>query len=74
MTKKLYAIENGKLVETQVEPAKKAVLTPEEGRAILGLSRGTFMNLLYSGQIRAKKAGKRWLIPAGALGEFLTVK
>ncbi|MEN6565319.1 MAG: helix-turn-helix domain-containing protein [Veillonellales bacterium] len=69
--KKLYSIENGQLVEAQAEPAKKKVLTPEEGRTILGLSRNTFMSLLYSGQIRAVKAGKRWLIPAGAIDDFL---
>lgn len=71
MNKKLYTIVNGQLVEAQADPVKRKVLTPEEGRAILGLSRNTFMELLYSGQIRAVKAGKRWLVPTDAIDEFL---
>lgn len=43
----------------------------EEGRKVLGLSRNPFMDLLYTGKIKAVKAGSRWLIPVWALDEFL---
>jgi DNA binding domain, excisionase family len=69
--KKLYTIENGQLVEAQVEMAKKKVLTVEEARAILGLSRNPFTDLLKTGQIKAVKAGRKWLIPQWAIDQFL---
>ncbi|MBP2642601.1 MAG: Helix-turn-helix domain [Firmicutes bacterium] len=68
---KKYTVKKGELVEVHDEPIDKKVLTPDEGRALLGLSRNTFMSLLYSGRIRAVKAGRRWLVPAEALDEFL---
>lgn len=53
------------------EPVKKAVLSPDEAREILGLSRNSFMNLLYSGELKGVKAGRRWLIPSQAIDCFL---
>ncbi|SDE23943.1 helix-turn-helix domain-containing protein [Sporomusa acidovorans] len=71
-TNKKYTVKNGELVELQEnEPVTRITVTPEEGRKMLGLARNTFMRLLYTGQIRAKKAGKRWLIPVEAIREFL---
>lgn len=53
------------------EPVKKTVLSPNEGMKILGLSRNSFMNLLYSGQLKGVKAGRRWLISSQAIENFL---
>lgn len=49
----------------------KAVLSPDEARTILGLSRNTFMNLLLTGQLKGVKAGRRWLISSQAIDNFI---
>lgn len=39
---------------------------------ILGLSRGTVMKLISTGQLRAIKAGaKRWIVPGSSIEHFL---
>ncbi|MBP2650766.1 MAG: Helix-turn-helix domain [Firmicutes bacterium] len=37
----------------------------------LGLSRGTVMKLIALGQLKAIKAGKRWIVPGWAIEQFL---
>ncbi|GBG57301.1 hypothetical protein SPFL3102_02667 [Sporomusaceae bacterium FL31] len=37
----------------------------------LGLSRGTVMKLISLGELKAVKAGKRWIIPGWAIEQFL---
>ena len=54
-----------------VQPSPKAVYTKTELSEALGLSLGMVHRLLKSGQIRSVKAGRRVLIPADALTEFL---
>lgn len=65
--------ESGKLIPLveDKEPIVKAVYSPNEAMEITGLSRNTFMNLLYSGQLKGIKAGRRWLISSQALNNFL---
>ena len=59
------------LIEVKEEPPVKVAYSPDEARAILGMSRNPFMNLLISGQIKGVKAGRRWLISSQALDNFL---
>jgi len=59
------------LVEVREEQPQKAVYSPDEARKVLGMSRNPFMNLLYSGQLKGIKAGRRWLISSQAIDNFL---
>lgn len=59
------------VVEVKEEPPVKAVYSPDEARAILGMSRNPFMNLLATGQLKGVKAGRRWFISSQALDNFL---
>lgn len=38
---------------------------------ILKLSRSSVMNLISNGQLKAVKAGKRWIVPGWAIEAFL---
>lgn len=51
--------------------AHKAIYTPDEARAVLGLGRNLIYKLIGSGQLRAVRAGTRLLIPAAAIADFL---
>ena len=47
------------------------VYTPKELQPILRLSKTGVAALLHSGELRAIRVGRKWLIPAAALNEFL---
>lgn len=66
------ANEQGELIPLVEEKKSttKTFFSPDEARAILGLSRNTFMNLLYSGQLKGIKAGRRWIISLKAIESF----
>lgn len=74
---KYTANEQGQLiplVEVAVEPVKvKQVYSPDEARAVLGISRNSLMHLLSNGQLQGIKAGRRWLIPSHSLNRFLNI-
>jgi excisionase family DNA binding protein len=52
----------------------QTVYVPSEIQPILRLSRTGVAALLHSGQLRAIRVGRKWLIPASALNEFLERK
>ena len=75
---KVYKIQNGQLLEVKLPVAQAAQATitkcaysVEEARKMVGLGRNKFVDLLINGQIRGKKVGSKWLIPASAINEFL---
>ncbi|ACO45492.1 helix-turn-helix domain-containing protein [Deinococcus deserti] len=47
------------------------VYTPKEAETLLRLSKNTVNALLNSGQLRAVRYGRKWLIPHAAIAEFL---
>jgi excisionase family DNA binding protein len=47
------------------------VHTPEEVQAILRVSKTGISALLHSGELRAIRVGRKWLIPASAIHDFL---
>jgi excisionase family DNA binding protein len=47
------------------------VYTPQELEPLLRLSKNTVNKLLNSGQLRAVRCGRKWLIPQGAILEYL---
>lgn len=72
-TEKKYTVNNGNLVEIQegVDPVKRLTVTVDEGIEMVGLGRSSFMGLLHKGEIKARKVGRRWIIPIAAINEFL---
>lgn len=86
---KYYKIENGQIVEVDLESLigslmkpsvseagvertdVRAAYSPDEVSRMTGLGRNTVLQLLNSGKIGSVRAGKRWLIPARAVDEFL---
>ena len=55
----------------QIDQTVQAVYVPSELQTILRLSRTGIAALLHSGELRAIRVGRKWLIPASALNEFL---
>jgi len=53
-----------------IETARK-VYDVSDVMRVLHLSRNTVMCLLTSGKLRSVRAGRRWIIPSGAVDEFL---
>lgn len=49
------------------------LLTPMEVRTFLGLSRGSVYKLIESGELPARRLGRRIFIPKAALMEVVTV-
>lgn len=49
----------------------QTVYVPSELQSILRLSKTGVFGLLNSGELRAIRVGRKWLIPASALNEFL---
>lgn len=49
-------------------------LNPNELSKVLGLGRTTTYKLLATGKIRSVKVGRRIIIPAEAIKEFLSTK
>ena len=49
----------------------QAVYVPSELQLILRLSKTGVSALLHSGALRSIRVGRKWLIPASALNEFL---
>jgi excisionase family DNA binding protein len=50
---------------------QRLALNPAEAADALGLSRNTIYRLIYRGELRARKAGTRVLIPRKSLEEYL---
>ena len=50
---------------------EKKVYEVKDIQKATGLARNTVMNLINSGQIKSVRAGRRILIPAWALDDFL---
>lgn len=53
------------------ETIEKLVLSPEEARKLLGLSRGSIYQALNSGQIPSLRIGRRILIPRARLEQLI---
>ena len=75
---KYIADESGNLTPLVEEIKLKedpwqTVNTIKETCKILKLGRNTLMDLINSGQLKAIKAGVKWLVPGWALEEFLQV-
>jgi excisionase family DNA binding protein len=49
-----------------------AAYSVAEVQALLGLSRSTVMKLIGDGELRARRAGARILIPADEISRFLS--
>lgn len=47
------------------------VYTPREVEVLLHLSKNTVNSLLNRGTLRGRRVGRKWLIPRGAIQEFL---
>ncbi|WP_425146557.1 helix-turn-helix domain-containing protein [Deinococcus sp.] len=62
--------QGGSVVPTPGQP-NPTVYTPKELQPILRLSKTGVAALLHSGQLRAIRVGRKWLIPASALTAFL---
>lgn len=50
---------------------RSAVYTPKQVAAMLGLARALVYELLNTGQIPAKRLGKRWIIPRAVFDTWL---
>ena len=46
-------------------------MTASAAATALGVDRGTILDLIKSGDLAARRLGKRWLIPAQALRDYL---
>ena len=51
---------------------EKEILTVEEARALLKVSRKTIYNLINSGELSAVKVGRGWRIMLSTLEKYLT--
>lgn len=54
-----------------VKSAQKMAYTPAEVAELIGVPEWTVRNAIRKGQIRVVKIGRRQVIPADALDEFL---
>ncbi len=54
-----------------IEVEKVKAYYPEEARQILRLGREAMYSVLRSGQIRSRRVGRRYIISAAAIREFL---
>lgn len=59
------------LQNTPQHVSSRAAYRPLELVPVLGLGRSTIYRLLRSGAIRSVKAGRRTVVPADAVAEFL---
>jgi excisionase family DNA binding protein len=55
---------------TTLPPARRA-LTIEETAAAVGVSTAHVYRLVQTGELRAVRSGRRWLVPVAALDELL---
>lgn len=58
---------------TPIEYPWQTVNTIAETCKILKLGRNTLMDLINSGQLKAIKAGVKWLVPGWAIAQFIKV-
>ena len=54
-----------------VQPSHPLTLTVDEAAALLRIGRGSAYALVRSGRLRSIKIGRRILIPASAIEDFL---
>ncbi len=54
-----------------LEDSERAVLTVEEARGCLGISRGLIYEAIRRGEIPSIRIGRRLLVPRAALQELL---
>lgn len=52
-------------------PTERSTVTVEEAATILGISRNTTYQMVQKGEIKAKRFGKRWVVPVEGLRELL---
>ncbi len=52
-------------------PPGQATYKPEEASSLLGVGRGGVYGLIRSGRLRSIRIGRKIIIPASALQEFL---
>jgi excisionase family DNA binding protein len=56
---------------TPSRPLAPLAYTVAEACEVMRLGRNTVLELLYSGQLRAIRVGRRWVIPRAAIEDFL---
>lgn len=54
-------------------PLQRRCMSPAEFGQVTGLPEKTVTHLIRKGEIYARKAGRRWVIPNEVLDEFLAV-
>lgn len=50
---------------------EKLAVTISEARKLTGIGRNSLFKLVQTGEIRAKRIGKKWLIPVAELERWL---
>lgn len=58
-------------VANRPKSGQSAAYTPEECRPLLKLGRDKIYELLRSGDLRSVRVGRRFIIPAAAVADFL---
>lgn len=58
-------------VSNSPQQGEARAYTPQDLRPVLKLGRDKIYELLTSGELRSVRVGRRWLIPAEAVAEFL---
>lgn len=58
----------------QKHESAKLTYKPEEASPLLGIGRNTVYELLRSGRLRSIRIGRKIIIPASAINEFLSKK
>jgi excisionase family DNA binding protein len=57
--------------QTEAPPVVRTHLRPTEIAARTGLSKSAVFSALYTGQLRATRVGRAWLISTAAIDEWL---
>jgi len=50
---------------------QRLAVRPEEAAKMIGVCANTLRKLLYTGEIKGKQVGKRWVVPIKAINEYL---
>lgn len=58
-------------VPNRAGTAQPLAYTREQVQPLLNLGRDKVYSLLRSGELRSRRVGRKWLVPADALAEFL---
>lgn len=69
------AIRAEVLAELEAErSAPDRLLDVDEARSLLGLGRSTFYSEVLAGRLRTVKVGRRRLVPAAAIAEYIAAR